>query len=70
LHIERLRALSEKTLARKRKRKTFSATKAVKAVAREKIGAVPPTRSVPDRKKRQACEKYKPTIERLLEQSE
>lgn len=57
-------------MVRKTKRKTFSATKAVKAVAREKIGAPPPTRSVPDRKKREAREKYKPTIERLLEESE
>ena len=57
-------------MVRKRKPKTFSATKAVKAVAREKIGAPPPTRSVPDRKKRQTRQKYKPTIERLLEESE
>jgi hypothetical protein len=57
-------------LPRKRKRKTFTATKAVKAMAREKIGAPPPTRSVPDRKKQRKGEKHKPSLERLLEDSE
>jgi len=57
------------TLAPKKKRKTFSATKAVKAVAREKIGAVPPTRAVPDRKKK-ASTQHKPTTRELLEESD
>jgi hypothetical protein len=57
-------------LSRKTKKKTFSAAKAVKAVAREKIGAPPPTRTVPDRKKRQKREKHKPTFAKLLEQGE
>lgn len=57
-------------MSRKQKPKRFSATKAVKAVAREKIGAPPPTRSVPDRKKQRKSEKHKPTLERLLEKSD
>jgi hypothetical protein len=52
-------------LARKSKRKVFRATKAVKALAREKIGAPPPTRLVPDKKK-QIPEKHKPTLGKLL----
>ena len=52
-------------MAKKRKRKTFRAVKAVKALAREKLGAPPATRRVPDRKK-QAREKHKPTLGRLL----
>jgi hypothetical protein len=54
----------------KRKKKKFSATKAVKAVARERIGAVPPTRAVPDRKKKTHQEKYKPTTQQLLKDLE
>jgi hypothetical protein len=54
---------------RKKKRKTFRATQAVKALAREKIGAPPPARVVPDRKK-QSSEKHKPTLEKLLGETE
>lgn len=54
----------------KKKKKRFSATKAVKAVARERIGAVPPTRAVPDRKKKTHQEKYKPTTQQLLKDLE
>ncbi len=53
----------------KKKKKTFSAAKAVKAAAREKIGTVPPTRSVPDRKKKPA-EKHKPTLGSLLREND
>lgn len=49
----------------KRKKKTFSAAKAVKAAAREQVGTPPPTRLVPDKKKAPA-EKHKPTLGRLL----
>ncbi len=52
----------------KAKRKVFRATKAVKAAAREKIGSPPSTRVVPDRKKKQPQEKYKPTLGKFLEE--
>jgi hypothetical protein len=52
-------------LPRKRKKKIFRATKAVKAAAREQIGAPPPTRMVPDKKKRPP-QKHKPTLGKLL----
>lgn len=52
-------------MGRRRKPKAFRAVKAVKAAAREKIGAPPATRRVPDRKK-QRREKHKPTLSRLL----
>ena len=52
-------------MAKRRKRKTFRAVKAVKELAREKIGAPPATRRVPDRKKGRR-EKHKPTLGRLL----
>jgi len=54
-------------VARKKKRKAFRAVKAVKEAAREKIGAPPVTRRVPDKKKR-AREKHKPTLGRLLDE--
>jgi len=54
-------------MARKKKRKPkrFRAVEAVKALAREQIGAPPPSRVVPDRRKREA-EKHKRTLEKLL----
>jgi len=52
-------------VARKKKRKVFQATKAVKAAAREHIGAPPPTRLVPDKKKF-AQDKHKPTLGKML----
>jgi hypothetical protein len=57
-------------MARKKKRRTFSAAKTVKAIARETIGTVPPTRSVPDRKKKSTAEKHKPTLSQLLNESD
>jgi len=54
---------------KKRKPKPFRATTAVKSAAREQIGMPPPTRRVPDEKK-QASEKHKPTLGKLLEESE
>jgi hypothetical protein len=57
-------------MAKKKKVKPFRAVTAVKAAAREQIGSVPPTRLVPDRKKKeQAREKHKPTLRKLLEDS-
>jgi len=55
-------------LAKRKKPKTFRAVKAVKAAAREQVGSPRPTRTVPDRKKKQIREKYKPTLNKLLEQ--
>ena len=49
----------------RRKKKKFSAAKAVKAAAREHIGAPPPTRRVPDATK-QKKDKHKPTLGKLL----
>ncbi len=51
-------------MPRKRKIKRFSAAKAVKAAAREQIGAPPPTRRAPTLKEK--GEKHKPTLGRLL----
>jgi hypothetical protein len=58
----------ELSLPRKRKRKVFRASKAVKAAAREQIGSPQPTRVVPDRKKKHTGEKHKATLSKLLEE--
>ncbi len=53
-----------------RKPKPFRVASAVKAAAREAIGAPPPTRAVPADKKRKAKpEKHKPTLGKLLRES-
>lgn len=55
--------------AKKKTKKQFRAVKAVKAAAREQIGAPPPTKLVPDRKKKaRGREKHKPTLGQLLEE--
>jgi len=51
-------------MARKKPRK-FRAVQAVKAAAREQVGAPPPTRRHPDRKK-PAQQKHKPTLGDML----
>ncbi len=48
----------------RRKKKTFSAAKAVRSAAREHIGSPPPTRRVPALKEKK--EKHKPTLGRWL----
>ena len=54
-----------------RKPKPFKASTAVKAAAREKIGAPPPTRAESSVKQRKArTPKHKPTLEKLLNQDE
>jgi hypothetical protein len=55
-------------VAKKRKPKPFRAVTAVKTMAREQIGAVPPTRRVENTKKKRALAKpkHKPTTKRLL----
>jgi len=50
---------------RNRKKKSFSATKAVKSLARERVGTPKATRRAPDDKKKSA-EKHKPTLAKLL----
>jgi len=52
---------------KKKKPKPFRAAKAVKAIAREKIGAPKPTRAVPV-KTREKQQKHKPTLSDLLQQ--
>jgi len=55
---------------RKKKKKTFRAVPAVKALARERIGTVRPGQVVPHRKSEPLAEKHKPTLGRWLEESE
>jgi predicted DNA-binding WGR domain protein len=49
----------------KKKMKKFSAVQAVKALAREQIGAPPASRVVPNRREKRT-EKHKPTLGKLL----
>jgi hypothetical protein len=53
-------------MARKKKLKRFRAVEAVKALARERIGAPRPSQMVPDRRKEKS-EKHKPTLGKLQE---
>jgi hypothetical protein len=55
-------------MARKKKVKRFRAVQAVKELARERIGEPPAAKVVPHKKKNPA--KHKPTLGRLLEESE
>jgi len=58
-------------MARSKKKKPFRAVTAVKALARERIGAPPPEQVVPDRKKKaKASEKHRPTLGKLLQDGE
>jgi hypothetical protein len=50
-------------------KKKFSATKAVKSLARERVGTPKATRRAPDDKKKKT-EKHKPTLAKLLSSSE
>jgi len=56
-------------MPKKKKLKPFRAVQAVKEMARERIGAPPASRVVPDRKKKKN-EKHKPTVAKLLEQAD
>jgi len=51
-------------VAVKRKKKRFRAVEAVKALARERIGAPPAERVLPNPKKK--AQKHKPTLGKLL----
>ena len=54
-----------------KKPKPFRAAAAVKAAAREKIGAPPPTRAEPvDKKRRVKKEKHKPSFSKLLQEGQ
>ncbi len=52
----------------KKKKKRFDVTKAVKAASRANIGVVPATKRVPVKK--EAAEKYRPSLEKLLSDEE
>jgi len=57
-------------MAKKKKKKGFSAVKAVKEMARERIGTAPSSRVVPNRKKKRAEQsKHKPNLGDLLSES-
>ncbi|HEY1465221.1 MAG TPA: hypothetical protein VGF44_17535 [Terriglobales bacterium] len=54
-------------MPKKKKVKRFRAVEAVKALARERIGAPQAGRVIPDRKKKSAsAAKYKPTLAKFL----
>jgi len=55
-------------MARKKKAKRFRAVTAVKELARERVGAPPAGQIVVEKKKKP--EKHKPTLEKLLEETE
>ncbi|MFZ0295541.1 MAG: hypothetical protein WAL52_18170 [Candidatus Sulfotelmatobacter sp.] len=55
-------------MARKKKVKRFQAVQAVKELARERIGAPPAAKLVPHKKK--SPEKHKPTLGKLLGETE
>ena len=55
-------------MAKKKKVKRFRAVTAVKELARERVGAPPAGQIVVERKKKP--EKYKPSLNKLLEESE
>ena len=53
-------------MTKKRKKKTFSAAKAVREMARERVGSPKPSRLVAAKKTKP--EKHKPTLGKLLEE--
>jgi hypothetical protein len=55
-------------MPKKKKPKPFRAVTAVKALARERIGAPRPEQVVPDRRKKKSGEQRKPTLEQLLKE--
>jgi hypothetical protein len=52
---------------RKKKKKTFSASKVVREMARERVGSPKPARPIPD-KRQSKPNKYKPTLGKLVEE--
>jgi hypothetical protein len=57
-----------KAMARKKKPKRFRAVQAVKELARERVGAPPVEKVVPNKKN--SPEKHRPTLGKLLEEQE
>ena len=55
-------------VARKKKRKRFRAVTAVKELARERVGAPPAGKIVVEKKKKP--EKHKPTMSKLLDETD
>jgi hypothetical protein len=56
---------------KRRRPATFSATKAVKANARERLGTPPPERVLPDPKQKAAAQpKHKETLSDLLDRTD
>jgi hypothetical protein len=53
-------------MAPRKKKQRFSATKAVKAMAREAIGMPPPVQRIPTLKESRKDRKHKPTLGKLL----
>jgi hypothetical protein len=53
-----------------KKKSRFSAVKEVKAMARERIGNPPAERVVPDKTKKKSTVKHKPTLERLIAETD
>jgi len=53
-------------MARKRKKKVFSAAKVVREMARERVGSPKPSQLVPGKKAK--VEKHKPTLGKLLDE--
>jgi hypothetical protein len=58
-------------MAKKRRPKVFSATKAVKANARARLGTPPPGAAIPDRRSKaeQGAVKHKKKVEEMIEQA-
>jgi hypothetical protein len=56
-------------MVKRKKKKRFSKVEAVKALARQRIGPVPPSRVVPDKreKRKERDEKHPETLQKLLE---
>ena len=56
-------------MPRKKKKKTFSAAKAVRELARDRVGAPKPGQLIPNKKKLKE-QKHKPTMGKLLQDQE
>jgi hypothetical protein len=64
-------AQGEGTAMSKAKKRVFSVVKAVKQNARDRVGAVPPKRVIPDPKQKAAAKpKHKKTLADLLSETE
>ncbi|HEU5231846.1 MAG TPA: hypothetical protein VFU50_03220 [Terriglobales bacterium] len=53
-------------MPKRKKKKKFSATKAVKSLARETIGSPPPVQRIPKLKESRKEKKHKPTLGKML----